>query len=78
MENIEKSLRFTIPKICKHFGNDDFYVLLEELDFFRKHVAEHYQDFENTKQAWMRIMHSMTLNKVLTTVDCNLELSEST
>lgn len=77
MENIEKSLRFTIPKICKHFGNDDFYVLLEELDFFRKHVAEHYQDFENTKQAWMRIMHSMTLNKVLTTVDCNLELSES-
>ena len=53
---MKENLANVIPKICDYFGNDEFKNILDELDFYHTHVEEHYQDFENTKSAWIKIM----------------------
>lgn len=52
---MRESLNLVIPKICDYFGNDDFRVVIKELDFYDAHVREHFQEFENTKRAWIKI-----------------------
>jgi hypothetical protein len=53
---IKKNLSQVIPPICAYFGTDKFKDILSELDFFDEHVEEHYQDFENTKKTWIKIV----------------------
>ena len=53
---MKENLSNVIPKICNYFGNDEFKNILDELEFYHKHVEEHYKDFDNTKSAWVKII----------------------
>lgn len=57
---IKRKLAVVIPKLCAYFGNEDFKILLEELDFYDVHVHKHFQDFEDTKDAWLKIVSFLT------------------
>ncbi|MDD4726780.1 MAG: hypothetical protein PHR70_08330 [Tissierellia bacterium] len=54
---IKENLSKVIPSICDYFANDKFKDILSELDFFDAHVKEHYKDFQNTKNAWIKIVN---------------------
>lgn len=53
---INQDLKITIPKICAYFKNEEFNHILTEFDFYCKNVQEHYNDFEKTKLAWIKIV----------------------
>lgn len=53
---MKKNLEYVIPKLSKYFNNNEFENILTELDFYDKHVKTHYEDFENTKLAWLKII----------------------
>lgn len=53
---IREKLAIVIPKICNYFGNDEFKNILTELEFYNAHVEEHYNDFEKTKLAWIKVV----------------------
>jgi hypothetical protein len=53
---MKENLANVMPKICNYFGNDEFKNILDELEFYHTHVEEHYQDFEDTKSAWAKIV----------------------
>ncbi len=61
---IRKSLENVIPKICDYFENDGFKDILIELEYFHSHVEEHYEDFENTKSAWLKIITFIKNNEI--------------
>lgn len=54
---IKENLSKVIPSICDYFGNDKFKDILSELELFDTHVKEHYKDFQNTKNAWIKIVN---------------------
>ncbi|MEF9942485.1 MAG: hypothetical protein RR920_08780 [Lachnospiraceae bacterium] len=56
IQEIKKKLAIVIPKICTYFGNNDFCILLKELDFYDMHVYEHFQDFQDTKGVWLKVV----------------------
>ncbi|MEG0830569.1 MAG: hypothetical protein RSD88_08345 [Anaerovoracaceae bacterium] len=60
---IRKDLSKVLPHICSYFGTDKFKNILNELDYFDSHVEEHYRDFENTKDAWVKIMKFLDANR---------------
>lgn len=53
---MREQLTAVIPSVCKYFKNDEFKQILDELEFYHSHVEEHFQDFENTRSAWVKIM----------------------
>lgn len=57
---IRRKLQAVIPAISGYFGNEDFNVLLKELDFYDEHVYEHFRDFEDTKYVWQKIVDFLT------------------
>lgn len=57
---IKKNLMAVIPKLCVYFGNEDFKILLKELDFYHLHVHEHFRDFEDTKDLWLKVIEFIT------------------
>lgn len=59
---MKENLSNVIPKICNYFGNNEFKVILDELEFYHTHVEEHYKDFENTKTAWLKIIRFLKDN----------------
>ena len=61
---MENNLKNVLPKICDYFGNNEFNSILDELEFFHSHVEEHYNDFENTKTAWLRILSYLKNNEM--------------
>lgn len=61
---IKQNLNTVIPKLCAYFGNEDFKVLLKELDSYDAHVHEHFRDFEDTKGAWLKIVAHLTREKL--------------
>lgn len=65
IEEIKHNLNIVIPKLCAYFKNDDFKVLLKELDFYDEHVQQHFQDFENTKDVWLKIVAYLTKDSKL-------------
>lgn len=65
ISEIRKSLNLVVPKICAYFGNEDFMSLLKELDYYHSHVEQHYQDFEHTKCAWLKIIGYVKQNETL-------------
>jgi phage-related protein len=56
IRKIKENLTKVISSVCSYFGNDKFKDILNELDFFDAHVEEHYADFGNTKNAWIKIV----------------------
>lgn len=56
ISKIRANLNLVIPKICDYFGNEDFRSVIKELDFYDEQVERHYQDFENTKCAWLKVI----------------------
>lgn len=58
MAEIEEKLNYVLPKISVYFKNKDFQVILKEFNHYRNHVRQHFEDFENTKKAWKKIMLS--------------------
>lgn len=61
---IRKNLTAVIPKICAYFGNEDFRILLKELEFYDTHAQEHFRDFEDTKKVWLRVLAFLEGGKV--------------
>jgi len=59
-EKIIKDMRIrlqkTIPKICNYFERPDFMNVIVELDKYHKDVQKHFQEFQGTKNAWVKIM----------------------
>lgn len=53
---MKENLANVLPKICNYFGNDEFKNILSELEFYHTHVEDHYEDFEKTKSAWLKII----------------------
>lgn len=58
MLEVEYALLCIVPKLCQYFENNDFQMILKEFYRYRKYVADHFADFENTKKAWVKIMVS--------------------
>lgn len=56
---MREKLKFVIPKICAFFGNEDFRIITTELDLYDAQVKAHFQDFENTKRAWLKMMTNL-------------------
>lgn len=56
MFEIEKKLNYILPKISLYFKTKDFQVILKEFNYYRNHVRQHFEEFENTKKAWIKIM----------------------
>ncbi len=54
---IKENLANVLPKICDYFGNDGFKKILNELEHYDQHVTDHYRDFEDTKEAWVKILN---------------------
>ena len=50
------NLSNVIPKICNYFGDNKFKNILDTLEFYDTHVEDHYEDFKNTKMAWIKII----------------------
>lgn len=59
MEDMKNRLEFVLPKLCSYYGSNEFAVISDEFKFYREHVKEHYQDFEDTKKAWRKIMNHL-------------------
>ncbi len=54
---MKENLSNVIPKICAYFGNDEFNNILTELEFYHTHVEEHFNDFQQTRLTWFKILH---------------------
>lgn len=65
ISNIRKNLNVVIPKLCAYFGNDDFLSILKELDYYDNQVERHFQDFENTKNAWLKMVENFKQSNTL-------------
>lgn len=61
---IRNKLAVVLPKICAYIGNDDFKVLLKELEFYNKNVNKHFGDFQDTKNVWMKVVNFLTRHPV--------------
>lgn len=57
--SVKEALSRVIPSICDYFENEKFKEILSEFNYFDKHVKEHYKDFQNTKNAWIKIVKSL-------------------
>lgn len=59
IRNMKADLETVIPKFEAYFPNDDFGVILKELQYYSGHVEKHFLDFENTKKAWVKIISAL-------------------
>jgi hypothetical protein len=57
IKKMKENLPLVIPKICEFFEDNDFKKILEELDFYDAHVAEHFNEFEQTRSTWIKILN---------------------
>jgi len=64
IKKMKRNLAEVIPKVCNYFQDDGFNIILDELEYFHTHVKEHYNDFENTKSAWIKIIEFMKNNEI--------------
>lgn len=56
---MRSTLSETLPKVSAYFGRDDFLKIRKELDRYDSNVQMHYQQFEDTKKVWARILESL-------------------
>lgn len=57
---MNEKLIFTLPKIAAYFSKKEFMNILDELDFYRKNIEPHREEFEENKLAWGKIMEHFT------------------
>ncbi len=57
IEKMKHNLRITLPIVSKHFKNDKFNNIYDELVKYDSNVELHYEEFENTKKAWLKIVN---------------------
>jgi len=62
---IRANLEEILPKVCDYFDDDGFKEILNELDYFHAHVEEHYKDFLDTKNSWLKIMKYLKTDEIL-------------
>lgn len=55
IDEMQKQLAATLPKVCAYFGREDFMNILKELERYNRNVEEHYQQYLETQQIWTRI-----------------------
>ncbi len=56
INEIEKRLEESLPKICDYFRKPDFMKVLAELKVYNRNVKKHYNEFIETKRIWANIM----------------------
>ncbi|MGE4484249.1 MAG: hypothetical protein AB7C97_03925 [Oscillospiraceae bacterium] len=59
ISGMKANLEKTLPAICKYFGTEAFYGILDELEEYDANVKKHYDDFIQNKIIWARIMGSV-------------------
>ena len=64
INKMKKNLEGVIPKVCAYFEDDRFEEILAELNYFDAHVEEHYEDFNNTKSAWLKIINYLKNSEI--------------
>ncbi|AYD40891.1 hypothetical protein D4Z93_10295 [Clostridium fermenticellae] len=52
---IRKNLYEVVPKICHYFKDKRFLNILSELNLYASNVKKHYEDFQKTKSAWIKV-----------------------
>lgn len=57
MNLIYEKLKEGIPEINKLFGNDEFDILLEDLEQYNKNVKKHYNEYIRTNQIWDKVKY---------------------
>lgn len=60
MKNTREKLELTIPKICAFFNMNEFKEVVEELNKYDALVKKHFEQFEQTKDIWLRIKEYLT------------------
>lgn len=65
IREMQESLNQIIPKLCAYFGTEDFRAVSKELDFYHAHVLEHFEDFEATKNAWLKVVASLKIGQAI-------------
>ena len=60
IEEMRKSLYSVLPKVCAYFKQPDFINIIAELEKYHKNVKKHYNQFQETKQVWAKVMKYYT------------------
>lgn len=63
IDEIEQKLDITIPKLCRYFKTDEFTKMPYELSHYHKNVERHFNNFEETKRAWSKIVQFIRDNR---------------
>jgi hypothetical protein len=56
MKDINDKLSITIPKLCDYFNTKEFEQVQHEFEHFHKKVEKHYNEFQEVKKAWSKVM----------------------
>ena len=56
LDYMKKNLHMILPVICRYFNNDKFMRLEDELEKYSSNVEKHFEMFEETKNAWRKLM----------------------
>ncbi|MBK5251756.1 MAG: hypothetical protein JJE29_03875 [Peptostreptococcaceae bacterium] len=57
IDHMRSQLIEVLPNICAYFDEPKFMTILKELDKYNKNVHKHYEEFEQIKDSWMKIMN---------------------
>lgn len=64
IKKMKENLSIVLPKICDYFDNKEFEIILDELDLYHTNVEKHYNDFKNTKAAWIKIVKYLKMQRI--------------
>jgi hypothetical protein len=62
IEEMQRQLRITLPKICEFFGRDDFMNILKELERYNKNVKKHHSQFVEIQLIWSKINKFLSIS----------------
>jgi hypothetical protein len=60
---MRKYLHAVLPKICAYFNSPDFMTIATELEKYNKKVERHFNEFQQTKDIWARMMAYLSTKK---------------
>ncbi|MHB1128009.1 MAG: hypothetical protein ACYC2T_13850 [Bacillota bacterium] len=53
---MRECLKYSIPRLSKYFRTDQFTGILHEFEYYNAKVALHFQEFEESKEAWKKLI----------------------